>query len=564
LRGPSPIIVGVTGHRDLRPEDEPELGRAVDDFFHELAALYPHSDLLVISGLAEGADRLVASRAQELGHPVIALLPMPVADYECDFVTHESLLSFRATLDRCARTIELPWVRGEGVSPDDPHARRAQYVLLGDELVAHSAIMLALWNGHTTGLAGGTDTVVTNARRGRAEAALSAFDAPATFVAHIVTPRASQPDTIGVPFSRTSLAEADKHPCLVPLRQQDTWNRDSAALWEAGRGEDGSDSGRAVVERTFNIADTLAISEQVVEQRAFLSVYLLFGVATLIFGAYGSLLTDADWLLVIDVVITAAGFIAYAIASTRKAPDRFQDYRALAEGLRVQAAWAEAGLHADVADHYTNHHRGVLDWEDDDSPDEPGGKLQWIRRTVRVSKQLHDFGIDGQDDVPHARERIRAVDNDWIAPQAAYFDRAAGKKMKMARRCRVAWRSLAVGALAVTIGLTIVVEIPPFRAFGDGPAKGWILFVITMLSIGAALVQSYADKRAPGALAKRYVVMHRTFAAATRAIREQLEGDFDEAHTKHIVFELGKEALAENADWMIAMRDRPLESVLSA
>jgi hypothetical protein len=564
LRAPSPIIIGVTGHRDLRDEDLPKLTALVDEFFEQVSTRYPDSDLLFVSGLADGADRLVAERAVALGHPFVALLPMAMEDYEVDFVTPESLAHFRTLLSQCMRVIELPWLSSEADRSEPASAARPkQYALLGDELVANSAIILALWNGQNTGLPGGTDTVVASARRGRAERAQSVVDVPTTFVYHIVTPRVSMPETFGEPFSHTSFAEAEHNACLRSLVQQNRWNRDAARLWNADTGPERQDTGRSVITRTFGIADALAISEQVVEQRAFLCVYLLASVATLIFGTYSSLLNDADYLLAIDAGITAAAFVAYAIAMSRNAPDRFQDYRALAEGLRVQAAWAEAGLRADVADHYTNRHRSELDWTDGDADDEPSGKLNWIRRTVRVARQLRDFGLAGQRDPRDRRERLLDVQVGWVQSQAAYFARAAGRKAKAARRCRVLWRAMALGALFTTIVLLLCVLIPPLRSFADGAAKGPFFFVIGMLSIGSALLQSYADKRAFGTLQKRYTAMHRTFDTAAKTIRGQIDGDFDDARAKHVVFELGKEALAENADWMIAMRDRPLEGVLN-
>jgi len=53
------------------------------------------------------------------------------------------------------------------------------------------------------------------------------------------------------------------------------------------------------------------------------------------------------------------------------------------------------------------------------------------------------------------------------------------------------------------------------------------------------------------------------FGTAGATMRRLVEGEFDEARAEQVVFEIGREALAENADWMIALRDRPLEIVLS-
>jgi hypothetical protein len=42
--------------------------------------------------------------------------------------------------------------------------------------------------------------------------------------------------------------------------------------------------------------------------------------------------------------------------------DKYQDYRALAEGMRVQFYWRLAGLKLSVADHYLRKQRSELDW----------------------------------------------------------------------------------------------------------------------------------------------------------------------------------------------------------
>jgi hypothetical protein len=519
--------------------------------------------VVVLSALAQGADRLVARRARALALPVVALLPMPQADYEADFEEGTDLEEFRSLLGSAVRTIELPWLGARAADDNDQAARQAQYALLGETLVGYSTIVLALWNGKVTNLAGGTDTVVAAAqhRTGSSVHALDQHAAP--FVYQIVTPRSKAPETEGEAFSHSSFEDAQHDACLRSLASIDRWNRDAAPLWAAGGDEGRAAAGPDAIARTFAIADALAIGEQAVEQRAFLGVYLIGAAAALIYVAYNNMFAGANWLLGIDVAITAIGFVTYGIAMSRNAPDRFQDYRALAEGLRVQDAWASSGIGADVADHYAHRQRSALDWiEGDEDDGAPASKLNWIRRTIRVARQVRDFSAGAGDPSPR-RERLRAVLVDWIEPQAAYFARAAARKAAASRRCRNLWRAFALGAFACTVVLLLAVSIPALHQLVDGDLKGDWFFVIGMLTICSALVQNYADKRAFGTLHKQYAAMQRMFGTAGTTMRTLVEGEFDEARAEQVVFEIGREALAENADWMIALRDRPLEIVLS-
>ena len=73
----SAIVIGVTGHRDLRPEDMPTLEGSVRRILDEVRDAHPHTPLLLLSPLAEGSDRLVARVALDLG--VRLVVPLPLA-----------------------------------------------------------------------------------------------------------------------------------------------------------------------------------------------------------------------------------------------------------------------------------------------------------------------------------------------------------------------------------------------------------------------------------------------------------------------------------------------------
>jgi hypothetical protein len=90
-KGPLQLFIGITGHRDLRTEDIPNLEKAIRQVFEGLARDYPHTPVFLLSPLAEGADRLAARVALEMGVSLAVPMPMPQEEYEKDFVAEGSL-----------------------------------------------------------------------------------------------------------------------------------------------------------------------------------------------------------------------------------------------------------------------------------------------------------------------------------------------------------------------------------------------------------------------------------------------------------------------------------------
>ncbi len=75
------LVLGVVGHRELREGEREVLRGRLVGLFGEFRAAYPHTPLLVVSSLAEGADQLAAAAALEAGAFVRAPLPFPPAPY---------------------------------------------------------------------------------------------------------------------------------------------------------------------------------------------------------------------------------------------------------------------------------------------------------------------------------------------------------------------------------------------------------------------------------------------------------------------------------------------------
>ena len=92
-----PIVIGVTGHRDVPPEDIQRLTDKVTEALKAIAGCTKNSEHVLLSALAEGADRIVARAALDNGWLLGAVLPAPVDIYEQDFKTAESLTEFQGT-----------------------------------------------------------------------------------------------------------------------------------------------------------------------------------------------------------------------------------------------------------------------------------------------------------------------------------------------------------------------------------------------------------------------------------------------------------------------------------
>src|SRR5438128_12320154 len=96
--GAIPLLVGVTGHRNLRGQDIPSLEQRVREVFQEYQTRYPHTPLILLSPLAEGADRLVGRVALEMGIRVRVPVPMPLAPYVNAFTVPASRAAFERLL----------------------------------------------------------------------------------------------------------------------------------------------------------------------------------------------------------------------------------------------------------------------------------------------------------------------------------------------------------------------------------------------------------------------------------------------------------------------------------
>jgi hypothetical protein len=142
--------IGVSGHRHLRDH------RVAIEMTHAvLGRLLPQSTtaVVVVSSLAEGADRLVAEVVLELpGASLEVILPLPADDFLDDFESAESREQFWTLLERASLVHVVDQPPGE--------SRPAAYERAGRELVDTCDVLIALWDGQASRGQGSTAEMI--------------------------------------------------------------------------------------------------------------------------------------------------------------------------------------------------------------------------------------------------------------------------------------------------------------------------------------------------------------------------------------------------------------------
>ena len=145
-----PIIVGVTGHRKLLPEDIPRLKEEVKAALLEIKAMCKNTPVVMLNAFAEGADTLCAEVAIELGIKIYALLPCPAERYQESFEDPAAKARLPKLLESAERVIiapdvevNKPWLQNAVQIKDADY----EYRQLGIYMASNCHILLALWDG---------------------------------------------------------------------------------------------------------------------------------------------------------------------------------------------------------------------------------------------------------------------------------------------------------------------------------------------------------------------------------------------------------------------------------
>jgi hypothetical protein len=642
-----PLVIGVTGHRDLRDEDVPRLEQEVAAVIAGLRRDYLRGDketpIIVLSALAEGADRLVARVALRAGALLIAPLPMPLEEYRRDFEPGLKAGNMQEFDELFEQAIAAPVMPLQGRSLQaiaaDHKLRAEQYRAVGIFITQHCHVLLALWDGNAEEMAAGGSAEVVSFKRdgiplivsGSPRTSLDASEVGP--VIEIVTPRVKETnaaDRVALrPWGRGVIRRyrggiirrgwrrlaafaghilhrevADPRSKLPPAqrRELEGWehfaslidltchfNRDAAAFAgrpagptrlaqsidylftdpEGGTAADADAKAHAMSSaplwcRLYGIADALAQHRQSQFNRDWKMLIVLGFVAFFCFAMFTHAgYVSGGWFLGAYSAIFLVIFVLFIRAVAGQHQERYLDYRALAEALRVAVYWKLVGIGSRYFDAKSNaEHDPTVDINPVGAianayPIKQPSELAWVKVCLRTLERLDK--AEGA-----APRRIDPVGHAiackyWVYGQYAYFKGQGLKHNSLAETIEAHSAVLLVLSpfVIAPVLLYFMQFMPDYRWHGLD-VQHFILVVIGLLPGVAAAMTAYSERLALKAQARQYDRMRVLFERAYDLLPRTI--DDDSTVLAHVLYqELGTEAMRENAEWVAIYRQRPIQ-----
>jgi hypothetical protein len=555
--GRVPILIGACGHRNIANSDE--LTGAVKTQCEALKKSYPHSPFVILSALAEGADRLIAKVAMKaLGAELIAVLPMPPEEYERDFQTAESRDEFRALLKSAL------YVRVADAPPGDAwkvegEPRNIQYARAGAIIADHAQVLFAIWDGKPARGTGGTADQVVWFERGYSPNAYTLYKNQVTPLDPLepgrsirIDPASAKVEIVENPgaFARVKKsAKGQKSKIESILQRTDEFNGKVARNPEAVAAgyplvDEVSVGKLALTNAVYHAADGVSAAFAKVVRKTDTYVYCLALLAVIVFNFVSSW-QGASW---VYLVITAL-MVLFSVRVLFGAKDnRFLEYRCLAEAMRTLFFWRMAGVKRSVWLPFLARQSGAV---------------HWIRHAVRTVEFCQDClpssGQSQSDGLRLAKER-------WIDDQAGWL---AGKEEFHFRRHRL-WSRLGriaiAGSFAIA-GLIAALTLMPgpgnqtlFKAYvtPETLTDYWQL-ALSLCAGGAVAARGFLLRTAHLEIAKQYASQRLIFENASLMLDLVKSATAPEWTSTEILEKLGQEALQEQAEWVWLRHTRPFE-----
>ncbi len=540
-RVPFTFRIGVTGHRDLADPDS--FCAPIAEALRRLKEFVPVSPgvglvPVVVSALAEGADRLVAKEVlADKDARLEVALPLPEEEYVKDFRSEASKEEFGCLLSRASET---PWQAPNGLDRDEAYERAGHYV------VDRCDALIALWDGKKSRGRGGTAEIVGYAQEQGVPIAWVHTEGDPVVDYALENSRADVVKSAATKLRDYNAgvieqAEFDQHSRalrkeLMPDMAREIpidplgLSREAVASW---------------VFPYFIRADILALRYQRRFRRLSWAIFALAAAAVAVVAMQANFWPGLDWLAVLEV-LSLGGLLFILVMNRRwRLHDQWISSRFLAERLRSSYFLALAG---------TGDRRGRptrLTYLSDSSE-------AWIERALTEVSARRPHLDDGSPPVRALRDYLNHF---WIESQMSYQEKSSARQGgfddRLVRATEFLFLLTLVAACVHVFARLIFQKVGIHGAAAPGFWEELLVVVaITIPVVGAAFHGIGTQRQF-----RRHSERYRRMAGVLAQVQREMARATRLEQVREVAAETERIMREENSDWFGVMRFHDMELI---
>jgi signal transduction histidine kinase len=559
-----PLYLGIAGHRDLRDEDKPLLKQIIKDIIEEEKALCPNTPIVILTPLAEGADRLAAYAALECCISYIVPLPMPIDEYRKDFATKESLDEFNELMGKADYWFELPLPYGTKLEElqKNKEKRDDQYYHNGLFIARQSQMLIALWDGTENNKRGGTAHIVRAKRTGlpssHPQLQQKLQNLQSGPICHILTPRTSSPP-LSEAFSRKMIysdysgsdEKSSMEMNLQLLGNIDAFNHNVMTHVPKLREKIEQSKKRLLIDKSVvktnselsgiaqyhAITDTLATYFKHKRFFAFKAMLVLTVLAIMFFLVYTEF-WHKPVILLLYPLIMALGTLWFLNSDRMKFEQKHLDYRALSEAFRIQYFLSVLQKRVSVSEYYLQKNKGELEWR------------IYVLRAAMLKCRKKEIASTLNFNNNNLRDCIYVKDF-WVSDQLEYYRKSNLKYLHLHKIHRYIGNILFFTSLGAAFLLFFLSVGKNYLFSSLEYNKDLVHSILMVCTLGfliiSGAVHGYNEKMVFIEQSRIYQQMFQLFKIAYEKLKKAIESE-SQKEAVEIIRELAHESLMENLE----------------
>lgn len=554
------LRIAVTGHRDLHPEQQPELQQSVHNTIVELSKACAPAKIELLTGMADGADQLVAHVARDLGCRIHITLPKPQNEYRAELSDDGGRALDEMSSDSEVRVSVIEEGRlGLTEQPDEA----SPYHRLGMYLARSAHVLIALWDGKLERKTGGTLDVLTM-YLDRSQSANPQSYLPYPIENCDLNQNLTGPTAVVISTSRIgdSVPAATTTEYVVGTGLRGAWCRsteqpvpltrmleDLGAVAEAATANSAEAAGWPLVDElpddlepsryraleeihsAYLTADGLALRYQSRSDWSFIGASLIAATMGFAFLWFAKIDAHLGWLYAY-LGLFGLGYVLYRRAHAKHWLRYHLSMRVLAETLRVRFFTTLLGISGNVDVRRVLTITGVSSF--------PG--FAWVAEADRT-------GVPTTQNLPADLEaRDELARQKWVDDQAGYFERKIEQLHSRHERLELIQRTLyLLSFVAVIVIIIYGSDLKKIYAPGHVSAKTIVIFLMGLLPLWLTLWELHQGRMATQELLWQF----RNQATIFRGASTRLENFDGEGARRDIYVELAERSLFETYLWTI-------------